>query len=285
MWVYDCFLEDKNEVLMWAQHDVYFNKDWAGLEVSPKVYVGTPFYIFYRARQCLGLMVGNRPSYAFLLQSALEIEKFDHRVLQYLHAKIAAYYRWLMKDVDSLPFEKDSKSYREYMINVWKTYLIHEVRALKSDLFTAEHIVRAVLYENTETGYKAEDELSRCLDLRYGHRCMELCVVREQSTEDNDEQSGFIYILVNPAFRLNFLKIGKTTRLPDSRAEEITNATGVPMRFYVVYEIKVSNCHLVEKLVHSRLAKYRVANNREFFELPLKDAIAVIEEVDEQVGT
>jgi len=93
---------------------------------------------------------------------------------------------------------------------------------------------------------------------------------------------GFIYILVNPSYRQHLLKIGKTTRLPESRAEEITNATGVPTRFYVAYDKQVANCHAVERLVHRRLHSFRVAHNREFFALPLKEAIAVIEEIAEQ---
>jgi T5orf172 domain len=70
--------------------------------------------------------------------------------------------------------------------------------------------------------------------------------------------------------------------MPESRAEEITNATGVPTRFYVAYDKHVANCHAVERLVHRRLHSFRVAHNREFFELPLKEAIAVIEEIAEQ---
>src|SRR5262245_35630496 len=104
------------------------------------------------------------------------------------------------------------------------------------------------------------------------------------TTPQDVKHPGFIYILVNPSYRQNMLKIGKTTRLPESRAEEITNATGVPTRFYIAYDKHVANCHAVERLVHRRLDRFRVAHNREFFELPLKEAIAVIEEIAEDVA-
>ena len=42
---------------------------------------------------------------------------------------------------------------------------------------------------------------------------------------------GFIYILLNRAFQNDHYKIGMTTKTPDERAREISNATGVPRAF------------------------------------------------------
>jgi hypothetical protein len=258
---------------MWTQHDLYFLKDCVGLTVDADHVGGSPLYLFRIALYQLHALSGGRPSFASITEPAFQMRGFDHRVLQLPHMKIAAFYRFLVKDVAPPAFSSNKKRYREYLIEAWKTYFIHEVGSLVEDISFAEHTVRAVLYENTEKGYRSEDFLSEFLDRRYGKRCIELCEPRSMIPHDVERQ-GFIYVLVNPALRPNLLKIGKTTRLPQSRAEEITGATGVPMRFYVAYETQVADCHEVERLVHRRLHNFRVADNREFFELPLNCSFA-----------
>ncbi|MEW5886182.1 MAG: GIY-YIG nuclease family protein, partial [Pseudomonadota bacterium] len=109
-----------------------------------------------------------------------------------------------------------------------------------------------------------------------------MCAAYAKWQEASDGNQGYLYVLVNPAFRSNFLKIGKTTRTPSERAEEISLGTGVPLRFYVAYEALVSDCHAVERIVHERLRGARSTTNREFFEVPLKDAIRIISEVASQ---
>jgi hypothetical protein len=47
-------------------------------------------------------------------------------------------------------------------------------------------------------------------------------------------EPGFIYILINPSMA-GLVKIGKTTRDPEARAKELSQATGVPTPFYVAY--------------------------------------------------
>ena len=92
---------------------------------------------------------------------------------------------------------------------------------------------------------------------------------------DPDDQ-GFIYVMVSPALNENFLKIGKTIRTPQQRAEEISVGTGVPLRFYVVFQVLVSDCHEAERVVHAKLVQYRSNASREFFELPLHEAVEMI---------
>ncbi|AFZ13486.1 helicase A859L [Crinalium epipsammum PCC 9333] len=90
---------------------------------------------------------------------------------------------------------------------------------------------------------------------------------------------GSIYIMKNPAFREeNMLKIGRTERTPQQRAKELST-TGLPDSFYVVYEQDVANCVLAEKLIHQKLANYRYNQKREFFILPLYEAISTVQEV------
>jgi hypothetical protein len=89
--------------------------------------------------------------------------------------------------------------------------------------------------------------------------------------------AGYVYILTNPALP-GLLKIGKTTRTPQLRAEELSKPTGVPMPFEVAYSLYGIDCHRVEKRVHQQLSTVRV-RGREFFELPLGEAIAVVDSV------
>lgn len=99
---------------------------------------------------------------------------------------------------------------------------------------------------------------------------------------------GYIYILINPSLQKNFLKIGRTTRTPDLRAEELSEGTGMPSEYVVVYERWVSNCEMVEALIHDKLKNCRITSirpdrNREFFRLPVKEAIKIVDEIIEKV--
>ena len=97
---------------------------------------------------------------------------------------------------------------------------------------------------------------------------------------------GYIYILINASLQKGFLKIGMTTRNPEFRARQLSEDTGLPSEYLVAYEKKVSNCEVVERLVHKklrehRITQYRIDREREFFNIPLKKAIATIETISE----
>lgn len=91
---------------------------------------------------------------------------------------------------------------------------------------------------------------------------------------------GKIYILSNPAFKEGIYKIGMTTRTGRARAWELYHkASGVPDKFKVEYTLSCNDCELAEQIVHNKLAKFRVNEYREFFEIPLDQAKQVIDEV------
>jgi hypothetical protein len=94
----------------------------------------------------------------------------------------------------------------------------------------------------------------------------------------NSPKAGYVYILVNPAFP-RYVKIGKTTKDPDLRARDLSSGTGVPAPYGVAWDVLVSNCHEVERLIHQRLAYARARNDREFFAIPLREAVSVITEI------
>lgn len=74
---------------------------------------------------------------------------------------------------------------------------------------------------------------------------------------------GFVYVLSNPSMP-GLVKIGKTTRSPESRAFELFQ-TGVPTPFEVEWSVFSPDCHGMEAEAHTRLCDLRVSNSREFF--------------------
>ena len=92
---------------------------------------------------------------------------------------------------------------------------------------------------------------------------------------------GTIYVLINPAMT-GLLKIGKTKRLVEERIQELSGATGVPTQFILVYEQKFVNVDVAEAQIHTILEErgFRLSANREFFNIPVAEAIKVIQSLD-----
>ncbi|MHA1537403.1 MAG: GIY-YIG nuclease family protein [Alphaproteobacteria bacterium] len=88
---------------------------------------------------------------------------------------------------------------------------------------------------------------------------------------------GYLYILFNPSLRSDLFKIGKTTRDPRLRARELSQTSGVPEPYEVLFTRRVEACEIAERLVHSLLARYRRFRNREFFCMPLEQAIEAVQ--------
>ena len=88
---------------------------------------------------------------------------------------------------------------------------------------------------------------------------------------------GFLYVLVNSAMP-GLVKVGKTQRDPETRAQELSGVTGIPTPFVVAYHEWFSDCSAAEDFVHAYLEEmgYRLAENREFFSAPVKVAIEAI---------
>lgn len=87
---------------------------------------------------------------------------------------------------------------------------------------------------------------------------------------------GFVYILLNPSFP-DQVKIGRTEKTAELRAKQL-QTTGVPTPFIVVYDELVSDCEVVEKILHSRFAAYRTSLEREFFRIPVREAVRALQE-------
>ena len=85
---------------------------------------------------------------------------------------------------------------------------------------------------------------------------------------------GYVYILTNPSFREDWVKIGKTKNRVDIRSRELDN-TAVPLPFEIYATVKTEKYSELEKLIHKTLtdiADKRIRPNREFFNFKPEDA-------------
>lgn len=87
---------------------------------------------------------------------------------------------------------------------------------------------------------------------------------------------GFVYILLKPSFPEQ-VKIGRTEQTSELRAKKLWT-TGVPTPFIVVYDELVSDCKAVEDRLHRKFAAYRTTSDREFFRVPVREAIRALQE-------
>lgn len=91
----------------------------------------------------------------------------------------------------------------------------------------------------------------------------------------NENQLGYVYILTNPSFREDWVKIGKSSRPVNVRSKELDN-TAVPLPFEIYATLRCSSYSKVEGLLHSILGKIagkRIRSNREFFNVKPEDAL------------
>ena len=83
----------------------------------------------------------------------------------------------------------------------------------------------------------------------------------------NMKESGYVYILTNPSFKEDWVKIGRSSRPVDVRSKELDN-TAVPLPFEIYATLKTEKYVEAEKLIHryiERFTNLRIRDNREFF--------------------
>lgn len=97
---------------------------------------------------------------------------------------------------------------------------------------------------------------------------------REKKSQQHTPTPGFVYILTNPAMP-GLIKIGKTRLAPADRAAQL-HTTGVPAGFQVEYACRTPNPEAVEQAMHVAFGPTRLSHKREFFELSVEQAIAVL---------
>ena len=67
-----------------------------------------------------------------------------------------------------------------------------------------------------------------------------------------NKEPGYVYILTNPSFREDWVKIGKSSRPVDVRSKELDN-TAEPLPFEIFATMKITMYNEEEKLVSSSL--------------------------------
>lgn len=94
--------------------------------------------------------------------------------------------------------------------------------------------------------------------------------------------SQWVYVLTNPTMP-GLCKIGFTKNKPSERVKQINSGTGVAMDFVVEWAFPCFNAHDVERQVHKYLedSGFRVNKNKEFFNVSVNEAKAVVERIGE----
>ena len=94
------------------------------------------------------------------------------------------------------------------------------------------------------------------------------------------KEPGYVYILTNPSFREDWVKIGKTTNMKQ-RLATLFN-TSLPLPFEPFATLKTVKYNEAETLVHhyiERFTNLRISDNREFFNVKPEVALEILKEV------
>lgn len=95
------------------------------------------------------------------------------------------------------------------------------------------------------------------------------------------KEAGYVYILTNPSFKDDWVKIGKSSRPVDIRSKELDN-TAVPLPFEIYATVKTVKYELLEKNLHKtidRLSNIRIRQNREFFNIAPAEALELMKDI------
>lgn len=93
--------------------------------------------------------------------------KVGFDLLQEAHDIIAANFRFRFDPGGQMILPFEDTSYEEYLKISWIKFFIEEAEELAEYDITAQMILTAVGYENTEIGYQAEKKLEQLLQERY----------------------------------------------------------------------------------------------------------------------
>ena len=97
-----------------------------------------------------------------------------------------------------------------------------------------------------------------------------------------EEKPGYVYILTNPSFREDWVKIGMTQNMEERLRTLDTTALPLPFKKYAT--MKTVKYKIAEKHVHhyiERFTNLRIRANREFFNVTPEEALSIFYEVAE----
>ena len=101
----------------------------------------------------------------------------------------------------------------------------------------------------------------------------------KRSIPNSGEGKEIIYVMSNPSLQ-GMIKIGYTGKEIEVRRGILSKATGVPTPFKVEYIYRLQGRGMeLEREIHSYLKEFRLNNEREFFEIDIKQAIEAIQKI------
>ena len=96
---------------------------------------------------------------------------------------------------------------------------------------------------------------------------------------------GYVYILTNPSFKDDWVKIGKSSRPVNVRSNELDN-TAVPLPFSIYATLKTSKYNAAEHFIHKMIdmvaPDIRIRKGREFFNITPRKAYDILMLCSEQ---
>jgi hypothetical protein len=99
-------------------------------------------------------------------------------------------------------------------------------------------------------------------------------------------EKGYVYVLTNPSFRDDWVKIGKSKRLPDVRGKELSN-TAVPLDYEVYATLHTVRFNEAEKMIHNfidKISDLRINKRREFFNIAPEVIYDILVSIKELLG-
>lgn len=99
-------------------------------------------------------------------------------------------------------------------------------------------------------------------------------------------EKGYVYVLTNPSFKEDWVKIGKSKRIPDVRSKELFN-TAVPLPYEVYATLKTERYNQAERMIHrsiDRISDLRINASREFFNISPEKAYEILYDIKDLLG-
>ena len=91
----------------------------------------------------------------------------------------------------------------------------------------------------------------------------------------------YVYVLSNPSFKEDILKVGMTTRTVEQRVSELNSPSSLPLPFKIERKYKTKFAQALERHIHNELRIFRVNSYREFFNVTLDQVDSIVSELDE----
>jgi len=99
------------------------------------------------------------------------------------------------------------------------------------------------------------------------------------------DNQGYVYILTNPSFKDDWVKIGKSLRPVNVRSKELDN-TAVPLPFCIYATLKTAKYNAAERFIHKMIdmvaPDIRIRKSREFFNITPRKAYDILVLCSEQ---